>query len=379
MANILQSKTSRSKLPPRAAPYFERIEAGLFIGFRVLESGKGTWVVRRRGDDGAQKTFSLGTFDDYKDALRAANEWAASVALGVDDFKATVATACEAYVHDLEKRKSLKSAIDAKNRFKRLVDGKPIAKVLLTKLQTKHIKDWLNAQVLCDDDHDEDEVRRSKDSANRNLSSLKAALNMAFNDGRVATKRWEAVKPFKDVAKGRTRFITQTECNALMAHARPDMAIFMKAMILTACRPGELANIEAQHFDAQQGTLELTGKTGHRVVTLSTEACEFFTALGKFKIGKALLLQRADGGLWKKDWWKKLFSKARIAAKLPDDVVLYSLRHYAISDMVANGIDSFLVARLAGTSTTMIDKHYGHLCHTRTRATLDAAQKYKAA
>jgi integrase len=379
MSNRLQTKTNRSKLSVRAAPYFERIEAGLFIGFRVLSNGKGTWVVRKRGDDGMQKTYSLGSFEEYKEALKAANDWAASVAVGVDDFKATVATACETYVNDLETRKSPKSAHDAKGRFNRLIDGKPIANILLSKLQTKHVKDWLNAQVLCDDDHDDDEVRRSKDSANRNLSSLKAALNMAFNDGHTATKRWEAVKPFKDVAKGRTRFITQTECDALMTHASPDMAIFMKAMILTACRPGELANIEAQHFDAQQGTLELTGKTGHRVVTLSTEACEFFTALSKFKIGKALLLHRADGGLWKKDWWKKLFSKARIAANLPDDVVLYSLRHYAISEMVANGIDSFLVARLAGTSTTMIDKHYGHLCHNRTRATLDAAQKHKAA
>ena len=32
----------------------------------------------------------------------------------------------------------------------------------------------------------------------------------------------------------------------------------------------------------------------------------------------------------------------------------------------------FLVAKLAGTSTAMIDKHYGFLRHTQTRASLDA-------
>ena len=31
--------------------------------------------------------------------------------------------------------------------------------------------------------------------------------------------------------------------------------------------------------------------------------------------------------------------------------------------MIAGGVDSFLVAKLAATSTAMIDKHYGHLRH----------------
>lgn len=51
---------------------------------------------------------------------------------------------------------------------------------------------------------------------------------------------------------------------------------------------------------------------------------------------------------------------------------MYTLRHVAISEMIAGGVDTFLVAKLAGTSTAMIDKHYGHLRHEQTRARLDA-------
>jgi hypothetical protein len=40
--------------------------------------------------------------------------------------------------------------------------------------------------------------------------------------------------------------------------------------------------------------------------------------------------------------------------------------------MIASGIDSFEVARMPGTSTEMIDKHYGHLRHDWMRAKLDA-------
>lgn len=60
------------------------------------------------------------------------------------------------------------------------------------------------------------------------------------------------------------------------------------------------------------------------------------------------------------------------AAKLPDDVVFYTLRHTGISEMIAGGVDTFVVAALAGTSTAMIDQHYGHLRHDQTRARLDA-------
>lgn len=44
------------------------------------------------------------------------------------------------------------------------------------------------------------------------------------------------------------------------------------------------------------------------------------------------------------------------------------------SKMIAGGMDSFLVARLAGTSTAMINQHYGHLRHDKTREELDAVK-----
>lgn len=142
--------------------------------------------------------------------------------------------------------------------------------------------------------------------------------------------------------------------------------------MLTAVRPGEIASANVVDFNKDQGTLVLTGKTGHRMVTLSTAAVNFLKAQAIDKLPAAPLLTDAFGNRWNKDSWKKLFREACRAAKLPDEVVMYTLRHVAISEMIAGGVDTFLVARLAGTSTTMIDKHYGHLRHVQTRARLDA-------
>ena len=146
----------------------------------------------------------------------------------------------------------------------------------------------------------------------------------------------------------------------------------MRALLLTAVRPGEIASCDVGDFDQAQGTLALSGKTGSRVVTLSTAAVEFFKEQARNKLPSAPLLSDAYGNRWNKDSWKKRFRNTVRAAGLPDSVVMYTLRHVGISELIAGGVDVFLVAKLAGTSTAMIDKHYGHLRHAQTRASLDA-------
>ena len=177
---------------------------------------------------------------------------------------------------------------------------------------------------------------------------------------------------FKDVGRRRQAFLSATQRKALINACANDIRQLATAMLLTGARPGELANASVQHFDREQGTLALEGKTGHRIVTLSSAAVAFFTEQTKNKIGNAPILATELGQRWNKDSWKKPFRTAVLAARLPPTVVMYSLRHTAISEFIANGADSFIVARLAGTSTAMIDKHYGHLRHDKTRAKLDA-------
>ena len=371
----INSKSAREKLAPRREPYWSRIRAGLFVGYRRLERGEGTWIVRRRGDDGKQRTHSLGTLSDYDSAVKAAIQWATAIDAGVSADSPTVAQACKHYATHLGLHKSASSKGDAEGRFKRLVYDARIGRIDLAKLKTSDVKAWLSAQVEQDEDdaEDEDDLRRAKDSANRNLASLKAALNLALRDRLVASDAgWKTVSKFKDVGRRRQSFLPADQRKALLATCPTDLSHLVTAMLLTGARPGELANATVQHFDRDQGILALQGKTGYRIVTLSSNAVAFFTERAKGKIGNAPLLSTEFGQRWNKDSWKKPFKTAVTAAKLPTDVVMYSLRHTAISEMIAGGMDSFVVARLAGTSTEMIDKHYGHLRHDRTRAKLDA-------
>ena len=385
MAQNIKSATGRKALEPRREPYWERLAKGIFVGYRAQDAGTGTWIARMRDDSGKQKYQALGTFADFDSAVRAANKWVEGVKQGVEVFDATVGDACTTYLDWLRLNRAASTVKLVESCFTRLVHGQGIARVPLAKLQTLHVREWLNAQV--DIDGDDEEVRCSKATANRQLDSLKAALNMALKDRLVSTDAgWATVTRFEKVSRRRERFLTLDERAALLKHCDDDLRDFCIGLILTGHRPGELANCDLQDFDPVGCTLTVDGKTGRRTVSLSSAAVAHFKKVSKDRIGKQPLLIRDVPTLppgavgveppdprWNKENWKKRFKRAVRAAGLPDDVVPYSLRHAAISEFVVSGMDIFVVATITGTSVEMIEKHYGHLRHDRTRQLLDRA------
>lgn len=374
MANAIDSKNKRDKLAPRREPYWERLSKGSAVGFRKLSSGDGTWIARWRDEDQKQKYRALGNFKEYDDAAKAAREWALSCEQGATPKVTTVKEACEAYVRALEAEGRKSTASDSKGRFTRLIYEASIGKLAIDKLKTSNIQKWMNDQIDNDDEADDEDTRRSKDSANRNLATFKAALNMALNNRLVATDAgWKTVKAFSKVgARRKDAFLSLNQRTALLEACPDDLKLLVKAMLLTGARPGELASLSASDFDKPLGCLTLCGKTGRRTVAISTAAAAFFSEITKDKIAAAPMLTDAFGQRWNKDSWKKIFKEAVTSAELPVAVVMYSLRHTAISEMVLAGMDSFIVAKLTGTSVAMIEANYGHLKHSVVTAKLDA-------
>jgi integrase len=376
MANSIDSKTKRDRLTPRREPYWATLEKFAALGYRKPETGTGTWIARRRDEQGKSRYQALGTHDSFDSAAKAARDWLALTTMGVTSTAVTVKDATDAYATALEDKGRTATANDAKGRFKRLVDTAPIGRILLTKLTSLHIGKWLNDQINKDEDADDEDVRRSKDSANRNLASLKAALALAHANRLVASDdAWSVVKPFSKVgARRKDAFLPMESRTALLAACPDDLATLLKAALLTGARPGELATLNVEDFDKNLGTLTLRGKTGARTVAISTAAYEFFTQASQGKTFAAPLLATSYGQAWNKDGWKKPFREAAKKANLPDGVVLYSLRHTAISEMIMAGMDSFIVAKLTGTSVAMIEKNYGHLSHNVVTAKLDGVK-----
>ncbi len=156
MAEDLSKKSTLIALTPKREPYWNRIAGveGLYVGYRKLEQGGGTWIARLRNDEKRQQYRALGSGHTYQTAVRSAQEWAADLSKGVEKFDSTVADACRLYVEQQKLNKSKATAKDAKGRFERLVYNAAIGKVDLAKLKTTTLRSWLNAQVPADEDDD---------------------------------------------------------------------------------------------------------------------------------------------------------------------------------------------------------------------------------
>ena len=223
------------------------------------------------------------------------------------------------------------------------------------------------------DSDDPELLRKSKDTANRVLSMAKASFNLAFNSGTVASdSAWRKVKPFKSVTASRKVFLTDEQVGRLLDKTTGGFHTLIKAAILIGARYGELVSAKVEDFDAKDGTLWLSGKTGPRTIDLSDDAIAFFKQVSRDKLPQAALLTRDDGYPWAKGLQGRRFQTARIKAKLPRDAVFYSLRHYYISKALLAGMTTQALAENTGTSALMIDKHYAKFTRKEKRAMLNA-------
>ena len=207
---------------------------------------------------------------------------------------------------------------------------------------------------------------RAASTLNRDMTSLRAALNLAMEDGHATTDAaWRVkLRPVKNADGRRDVYLDLSQRRALIAKAPADLSLFLSALSLVPLRPGAMAALVAGSFDKRLSTLTI-GKDKHgqdRKITLPPATAAFFAEQCKDKLPTAPLLARADGSAWNKDAWKYPIKDAVIAAELPAAATAYALRHSTITDLIAlHKLDTLTVAQLSGTSLLMIEKHYGHL------------------
>ncbi|WP_186177741.1 tyrosine-type recombinase/integrase [Burkholderia gladioli] len=359
----IRSKTARSKLVPQREPYWELLTTGLSVGYRKTNSG-GSWIGRRKGDDGKYQFRSFGGGLEFDEARSQVQNWHNELSLDVvhDKKKMTVADVCRSYVENRRKEKGEKTAYDAEKRFERLVYPVPFGKIVFSKLKFTNVKTWRDDQLDAHDPYDELSYNKARDSVNRELKSLKAALNYGREVLRLVSSdnAWKKVNQFKNVAARRQGLLSKEQRSRLLDAMSSDLRVFASALLLTGARPGEVAAANASDFSREGRTLALDGKTGRRVIPLSDQVFRFFSEQAQNKIGNAPLFSATDGQRWVAPMWGRMFRDAREKSGLPD-AVLYCMRHTYISEAIAQGVDVFTVATLTGTSVEVIQSNYGSL------------------
>ena len=368
-----RTKTARARLAPRPKAYFRQIATGKTLGYIRRGGAAGAWVVCELSG-GRRKTRILGEADDvaradgidilsFEQVLQKVTQPLAAVSVG----RLTVREALARYF----------VAFAARSKHAKIMEQWANLRIISTlgnhrvdRLSKTQIEAWL-AGLVRDDPDDPDAKRRSQDTANRILSILKAALNEAFADdhnGLPSDSAWRRVKPYRNVGGVRQEHFESAQVRILVAKAATfdrRFADLIEVAYLTGARLGELASANVCDFDADNGALHVTGKTGPRTVALTNESVGVLRRIAAKRPAAAPLLPRADGERWRNTQFRPM-QRALALAELPLAASFYTLRHSYISRAIEGGMPLSLVAENCGTSLLMIQKNYAKVL-ARTR------------
>jgi integrase len=215
------------------------------------------------------------------------------------------------------------------------------------------------------DPNDREVVRRRRATANRVLTVLKAALNHAFREGRIATdEAWRRVKPFREADAARVHYLSHDEARRLVNAADPGLREMIQAALLTGCRYSELIALCPEDFDSEAGTIRIrTAKSGKaRHVILTDDGVTLFRRLAADKEYGTVLLRRPDGLPWGKAHAQRPLNRACEAARISPARSFHILRHTYASHLVMAGAPLQVVAaNLGHADTRMTERHYAHL------------------
>jgi integrase len=401
----IDRRSSRARLAQRAEPYWTVISEGCALGYRRGTKG-GTWIGRFRDDSGRQHYEALGGADDARDPdnltafsfaqaqSKARDFFTRKVREIAGDFVPTdgpfsVADALAVYQTKYVRRggKTV-GRIESVSRTYILPD---LGQLPVAKLTKRRLEQWHHAiaasRARVRTRKSEaprfrphavtpEASRRRGATANRVLTVLKAALNEAYHEGRVATNEaWQRVKAFRNVDSARIRYLTDDDARHLVNACAADFRVLVIGALMTGCRYGELAALLVEDFNADSGTLTIrmskSGKPRH--VALSAEGSGFFLHQCLGRIPGSLMFTKGVGRKWSASDQQRPLAAACIAAKIAP-ITFHGLRHTYASRLAMKGVPLAVVAaQLGHADIRMVEKHYGHLAPNYVADTVRAA------
>ena len=369
----------------------------------------GSWIARRYIGIGAYETQKLGLADGRRDAdgkviltfaqaQEKARGWATQqdrVATGaVDEEPWTVAKAIDHYLHDYTARGgkarrmveiTFEAHVSPKLAERKIADLTPAIirswqrglAISPARLRTKAGAATPRVRPLDSDDPDATRARRA--SANRILTQLKAALNLASREGHATTDDpWRRVAPFHKVDAAHVRYLTDDEARRLVNACPHDLRALITAALLTGCRYQELAKLRPADVDLDAAMLLIRAPKGGepRHVVLTDESCEFLAQQTAGKPRNALLFEheqvvqqatrdmaaKTDRMAWGHSHQSRPLREACKTASFSPAVSFKILRHTHASRLAMKGAPMAVIAAQLGHKDTKItSKHYAHL------------------
>ena len=400
----LDSRSARVKLPERREPYWTVLSQGCAVGYRKGAKG-GTWVARYRDDARKQHYQSLGAADDaldadgvtalsFSDAQAGAREWFSRVTLEMLDGEVSsgsylVRDAMADYLRWYALHRKSLGRVQSNINVHILPH---LGEIEVAKLSKRRIERWhellsetpprARTRPGADQRYrhaidSPDAKRRRQCTANKILTILKAALNRAVDEGKVATDDgWRRVKSFQGVDAANVRYLMDDEARRLTNACAEPFRSLVVAALMTGARYGELVALRVSDLDSEAATIHVrTSKSGKgRHIVLSEEGRAFFQNATAGKATEDLIFHRDDGAPWGPSQQRRPLLLACAAAQIKPAISFHVFRHTHASRLAMRSVPLAVIAvQLGHRDTRMVEKHYGHLAPSYVADTIRAA------
>lgn len=219
-------------------------------------------------------------------------------------------------------------------------------------------------------------------------------VRAAYNRGRRASWIPPDCRPFANLEHIRIEpkpilegdLPSDDEVKRLFAKAEGVMLDLLTLYHATGARTSEILDALVGDFQRQSRTIVLgRHKRSHtmrspipRTITLNEDAYAVLVRLAHGKPDTAHLVVSGGGSPYDTCTFGNRFATLRRQAGVRPLITAYSFRHLWVSEALMAGLDSLIVAKMAGTSVSMVEKTYGHFRLTSfkdAQARLDAARK----
>jgi integrase len=212
------------------------------------------------------------------------------------------------------------------------------------------------------------------------LSTVVTAFRWAERGRIVDRNPLAGVRKPPKASRGAEALLNPEEYARLLDAATPYFRLFLRVLHASGARPGEVASITAENFDAEAGLVRLAEhKTAYmgkfRVIYLPPEAVSLL-ARQRETLRSGALLRNNRGEPWTENAIGSAMRRTRERAGIPH-AIAYGLRHTFATDALANGVPDAQVAELLGhAGTAMLHKHYSHLT-ARSRVLREALERVR--
>lgn len=385
----LTTISARAKLAVSGKPHYRLISPGLHLGYRKSKSG-GRWVVRVYLGKQNYSVEVIGVADDtikadgvdvldFTQAQKRATERATEILAATSGRSYGPFAVKDALEHYQREKLGHEGRDTADNRRRLAAIAEELGEIEAAKLTKQEVSEWLRKMAstppklrggkFADVDMNDPEVkRRRRDSANRFLNDLKAAMNFAVEDEKIVPGSWRDAKPFKLAGDNRPRYLSLEEVTRLLNGSAPDLRALLQGALMTGARRGDLVGMSVGDFMADAGAVMI----GNRKVRykgkppfpcyLSPEGVAFFKAHTAGRDPAEPMFLRADGQAWKEDDVARPLKAANAAAKIKPAAAINVMRHTYASHAVMAGMTlAAAAANLGHSDTRMVEKHYAHL------------------